>query len=80
MIVTPLVSESGQHSRLVALDACSKGPQFRDTTPRRFLQPRLERGCVSVTDQLHEGLSQCTGHFHLRMGLLYEVKQVLVFR
>jgi hypothetical protein len=80
MIVTPLVRQSSQDGSLVALDACSKGLQFRDTTPRGFFQPGLKCRCVSVTDHQHEGLSQCTGQFHLRMGLLYEVKQVLVFR
>jgi hypothetical protein len=60
----PLVRQSGQNGSLVALDACGKGLQLRDTTPRRFFQPGLKCGCVSVTDHLHEGLSQYTGHFH----------------
>ncbi len=78
--LAPFVRQRSQDGSLVALDAYGKGPQLRGVTFRSFFQPGLERRCVSAADHPHEGLSQRTGHLHLRMGLLYEIEEVLVFR
>ena len=77
--LTPLVRQSSQDSCLVTLDASGEGPQFWHPTPDRSFQPRVERKCISAANHLHEGLSQRTSYSHLRMSLLPEGEQALVF-